>query len=247
MDGAIIYNNAFYRESAASGRIYECYSDPVVNGLAFVQNVVECATNGSQQLIAVSGQTATNDPVNNVMFWHNTILGRGSDLAFNNVGSNSVQRFFWSLKNNLMDKLNIKTDISTTPSGNRTGDWSEVFGVGYTGNFNANTLNVGASGSFNLEFIGLSSYQPSGAATSSNTFFQFLNREAFDGVVDQAGNGDYHLQTNSPVFGLKYEWILPFDLDGNPRAAGSAAGVYASGSPTPAIKPPSGLRIAPTQ
>ncbi|HXP61937.1 MAG TPA: hypothetical protein VN829_15685, partial [Dongiaceae bacterium] len=227
-DGAIVYNNAFYSVSAAVGSILDSYFDPWTNGLVFAQNIIECATNGVRQLIAISGQTATETPVNNVIFWHNDVLGRGADLAYNNYGTTYCQRVFWSLQNNLFDKLDIKSDTGDNPNGVRTGDWPEVFGVGYAGNLNANTAGVGASGSFNPEFPGLSSFQPPTGGSSPSGFFEFVDSEAFDGVTNGAGDGDYHLTGGSPALGVSCGLVLPFDLDGRLRSTGNAPGAYAA-------------------
>ena len=226
-DGSIIFNNAFYRLSSQIGTCYEVYFDSLTNGVAFVQNLVICATNGSYQFVVISGESATNALCNNVIFWNNDVLGRNCDLAYNNNGTAPLPRVFWSVKNNLFDKLDIKTDTGTDPNGGRTGDWSEVFGVSYSGNFNANITGVGATTSFNPEFMGLNSFQPAQAGSPAD-FFQFADGEAFNGTTPGNGLGDYHLSHNSPVFFLPNEWLLSFDLAGNQRQSGNAAGVYAA-------------------
>lgn len=227
-DGAIVFNNAFYGISVVVGTLLDSYYEPWTNGMVFAQNIVECVTNGSRQLLAISGQTGVETPVNNIIFWQNDILGRGADLAFNNDSTIYCLRVFWSVKNNLFDKLDIKSDTGDSPDGVRTGDWSEVFGAGYSGNLNANTLDVGATGSFNPEFLGLNSFQPGGAGSSSNNWFQFVSPQSFNGITNGVAPGNYHLQANSPVFGFQYEHLLPFDLDGRARALPDTGGVYGS-------------------
>jgi hypothetical protein len=233
-DGAIVYNNSFCRASAALGVVYENYYRSFTNGLVFAQNLLECATNGSYQFLTISGETATNALLDNIIIWHNDILGRGCDLAYDNNGTTWVLRLFWSVKNNLMDKLDIKSDTGTDPCGLRTGDWSELNGVSYSGNFNANTTGVDATGDFNPEFIGLNSYQPTNGTGNPSTFFQFVSPASYNGVSSGAGNGNYHLQLSSPVLRLAGDWVLPFDLDGNARQLGNVSGVYVA----PQAQPP---------
>ena len=202
----------------------------------FVQNLLECATNGTYQFFVISGESATNALLNNIIIWHNDVLGKGCDLAYNNNGTSSVQRLLWSVKNNLLDKLDIKSDTGTDSNGNRTGDWSELFGVSYSGNFNANTTGIGSTEDFNPDYLGLCSYQPTNLTGASSGFFQFIDRETFNGTLRLArGHGNYKLQSGSPVLGLTNEWLLPFDLEGNPRSMGNVAGVFAAGMSSPAL------------
>jgi len=233
-DGSIMYNNIFYRVSAQVGTCYEVYYDSLTNGVVFAQNLAICATNGTYQFIVISGLTATNTLCNNVMFWQNDAVGRSCDLAFNNNGTTALMRVFWSVKNNLFDKLDIETDTGTAPSVGRTGDWAENFGVSYSGNFNANIIGIGNTAFINPEFLGLNSYQPAQGGSGPN-YFQYIDDEAYSGVVAGNGFGNYQLLSTSPVFGSAYEWLLPFDLAGNPRQPGNVAGVYAAQLPVPML------------
>jgi hypothetical protein len=232
-DGSIIYNNSFYRLNSTC---YEEYYGSLTNGLVWVQNLAILATNGGVQFFVISGNTATNDLCNNVIFWHNNALGRDCSLAYNAEGSTALMRVFWSVKNNLLDKLDTEADTAaggSGPDGARTGDWSEVFGVSYSGNFNANINGVGLAEYFNPEFLGLNSFQPT--ESTSAGFFQFIDNEAYNGIASGNGFGNYHLCNSSPVFGLTNEWLLPFDLAGNPRQPGDVAGIYAAQPPAPML------------
>ena len=231
-DGSIIYNNIFNRVSAQVGTCYEEYYNSMTNGLAFVQNLAVCSTTGTYQFISICGLTSTNALCNNIIFWHNISVGRSCALAFNNSITGYCQRMFWSLKNNLFDKLDIKTDTGDNPTGTRIGDWSENFGVGYSGNFNANANGIGNTGSINPEFLGLGSFQPAIGGSPAG-FFRFNDNEAYNGTTSGTGLGNYQLTPASPVFRLTNEFILPFDLAGNPRQSANVAGVYASPMPLP--------------
>jgi len=40
--------------------------------------------------------------------------------------------------------------------------------------------------------------------------------------------GNYRLDSESPMRGLMTDWVLPYDLDGNPRGPDDSPGVYST-------------------
>jgi hypothetical protein len=225
-DGGILYNNEFLKLSAETSVLFESYYNGYTNGFAVIQNLMECATNGSSQFFTISGFSATNTPVNNILFWHNTAVGRRCDLAFNRGGTESAERLFWSLKNNVFDKFSIAGDTAEPGSSKRTGNWSELFGVGFSGNVNATIAGISSGGSENPEFLGISSIQPT-SGTNPGNYLKFQDNEAFNGTQNQPGGGDYHLVANSPALSLKCDDLLPFDLDGVARDDFKFPGAFA--------------------
>src|SRR5207247_934050 len=113
-----------------------------LTGIAIVQNIFENATNDSnnQTLIGIGTTDTTNNniEVNNVLFWHNTLVGQSSRMGYSNITGKS--RRYWSVKNNVFDVYLNQTDNNlSNPSGVKTGNWTINFGVGAAGNIYANT------------------------------------------------------------------------------------------------------------
>lgn len=200
------------------------------HGMAIVQNLMENTAAVSSPLLQFAADGATNTPVDNVLIWHNVMVGQRLNMAYNDTGAAAYLRHYWSVKNNIADDNNIKADTFVHPtdgaSGARVGNWPQLFGAGNSGNLFAETVGIGAAGEFQHEYAGRSSVQPAG--TSTLAYIGFVNRQSYDGTSAGAGGGDYHLDNGSPAEGLAVDWLLSHDLDGNPRTAADDAGVYAA-------------------
>jgi hypothetical protein len=203
-----------------------------ITGAAFVQLVFENKSS-TQPMLYVSADSSTNGPVNNVIIWNTTCAGQRWNVGYNDTGTASVVRNYWSVKNNVTEDDNIKSDTFTPTSGNRVGNWALEYGVGYSGNLDAEY--IGAPGQFLREFDGLGCYSPSrtanseppGSSTNTVGFFAFQNRQAYTGSAG-AGNGYYRLWTSSPAWNFQRDWLLPYDIEGRVRGANSEAGAYAT-------------------
>ncbi len=85
------------------------------HGMAIVQNLLEQTSGASPVLqVAADGSTATA-PINNIIMWHNITTGQRLNFAYSENGAYAANRIGWSMKNNIWDQSNIKTD---TFSGN---------------------------------------------------------------------------------------------------------------------------------
>lgn len=195
-------------------------------GAAIVQNVFE-SVNGVQNIVSLA--ESSKDDWNNVLLWGNTIVGERINMAYNDSGTTTVPVRYWSLAGNYIDATAIKTDTFTTPSGNRTGNWGVVWGVGNEGNTCPEVTGLGANGAFPHEFIGLSSFQTAGGVTTTNTYPLFVNRMSQTGVATNTGGGDYRLNSGSPLF-QNSAWKISHDIDGLPRGASDPSGAYSSGN-----------------
>lgn len=206
------------------------------HGVAIIGNLFEAITNASQACVFISADSCTNN-VTNVLFWNNTIVGQRLNASYNDANAVTSHKIFWSVKNNSLDDCNIKSDTfnhgTFGPSGVRTGNWSQVWGVSWSGNFMGNINNIGAVGFDNAEsggISGLSSFETQTALPS--TYQQFINRKAYDGTTSYDGNGNYRLHSYSPLLmNIQTEWLLPYDLEGNARSKLDPPGAYSSAVP----------------
>mgnify|MGYP001000765761 CR=1 FL=1 len=211
-------------------------------GAAIVCNVFEQAGTVTQPAmqVAADGATATSQTVDNVTLWHNTATGQRVNLAYCDTTTATPSRSLWSMRGNLFEDGNIKTDTFTIGNGARIGNWPAVWGVGSSGNAWAENFSAGAAGSFGPEFIGLNSYLPTttagtpiGSGTNAVTWIRFVDRQSYIGTGGSAaaGFGNYRLLSDSPVIGRESDWAIPFDLFGNARGQSDPPGAISSASP----------------
>lgn len=189
-------------------------------GLAFVQNLFERTGTSGSAIVAQIG-TGSTQGTNNVLAWHNTLVGQRQNFAYNDTGTTSIPHKFWSLKNNILWDYNIKSDVFPSGSGNRTGNWSTLYGVGFSGNVLADESN-----SFDNEFSGLGYWAGNFNGPDSATTFDFTDYQANEDVTGGSGGGTYTLLSTSPAYELQVEQVLSHDIAGNERGATDSAGAY---------------------
>ena len=195
-------------------------------GAAIIQNLSESLLSPDTSAVwQIAADSATNSPVNNVLIWHNTIVGGRANLGYNDTGTSPIERWGWSLKANLFDVQCIKADTFNDGTGSqnaaRVGNWPFMYGVGASGNINGDYNGYSASASFCWEFLGLKSDQqpttgsPPSCTTRANTYPQYTNRQSYNGTGGTgAGGGDYHIAGTSPAASLQRDWVLRYDLAG---------------------------------
>jgi hypothetical protein len=250
----IIAFNKLMCENGVSGgdliKVARAFSQMLItNGAAVVQNVIEQVgeSNNAVRCLAIGESSATVLDTNysdNVFCWNNTVVGQRVNWLENAGGGTNgavvAQRNNASLLNNVFDQLNAKDDLDYTPNGIRIGNWPVMFGVGAQANTDLDPAFM--DGGWHWSWFGINSYSNhnmSGVGPNSGwaTCFNFVDRES--GTVQNAGvangNGDYHLRTNSPLWQLKTQWVLPYDLDGNPRTAADPPGAFASAPAKPCV------------
>ena len=88
------------------------------HGIAIVQNIIE-QTGASQPTAQVAGD-ASSTVCNNVIIHHNVFVGQRANLAYNEYGAIGLARNNWSVKNNLFDDFNIKSDTYNGTSATAT-------------------------------------------------------------------------------------------------------------------------------
>jgi len=226
----IVYNNALYGLEANGGDIIGFGSFASnTTGMVFVQNIIE-NTNGSGSPIGSIGSSDainTNTPLENYIVWHNVVVGQRCFFGYNDAGTITKYRRYWSVKNNYFDRAANKNDVFSPGNANRIGPWSVSNSTRGSGNFWAMNMVSLPGPNFWFEFAGLSSFQP--AVSSASDVAKFVSLQATTGSAGTtagAGNGDYHLQSISPLIDLPIDQVLCFDIEGTPRTLGDAAGAY---------------------
>ncbi len=234
--------NRLYNFKITSGspiNLFGTQSAPI--GAAVVQNVFEYNNSVSTPLIRIAADASTNNPVNNVMLWDNSVVGQRINRCYNDQGSAAYLRTGWSEIGMLYESAAIKADTFGTPNAARIGNWTCEYGAGsrdsIDGEIGTSGTPVGVNGTFQGEFTGLDSYfistaadgtpntqtstePPSNsAAMHAGNWYDFVNRQAWDGTSTHSGDGDYHLTFGSPSVDLVpiSGAVLPFDIDGNTR------------------------------
>lgn len=204
-------------------------------GGAIVQNVIEVAGNTGSSGMGNWGTTLFD--FYNMIIWHNTIVGQRNFVGYNETGTSANYRIYWSQQNNYWDRWANKGDTffgggDSPGNGNRIGAWTVTNNVGSSGNYMCQNM-YSIPGNFYAEYAGINSIQPDNSSSGTTTEAAFVDRQSALAGVAGAGNGDYRLQSTSPLIGLPSNWILPYDLDGNARFPGDAAGAYTYGDPAP--------------
>lgn len=201
-------------------------------GGAIISNVFENAlltgANGMWDISASDG-TATNTPNENFIIWHNTVVGQRCFIGYNDAGSTTKYRRYWSQKNNYWDRWANKGDVFTPQNANRFGAHNVNHMIGGSGNVLDQNMHSIPS-NFYAESVSLSTYQPAYGAGGAYTDADFIDRKASTESVAGAGDGNYRLGASSICIGRPIDHVLPYDNDGNPHYLGDAAGAYTYGT-----------------
>lgn len=236
----IIYNNLLrgYSGTANDNELGIGVNFGTSNGCAVVQNVFEVCTNaGSPPITSFGIQDTLN--YTNLLAFNNSVIMK-SNWLYDDVGTSPSYKIFCFLKNNYFTEWNIKSDIFGTPSANRIGNWSALWGVGWSGNAFLEITNfTTTSGTFLNEFSGLNSIgenMNAGANGSQRTtnFVSWVSPKCWDGGSQNSWPGGGLYRTKSDSF-LQYVTVLdpivPFDIEGVYRGTFDQPGAYASASP----------------
>ncbi len=201
-------------------------------GGALVSNVFENALlTGGNGLLSLSASDAvtTNTPNENFIVWHNTMVGQRCFIGYNDAGTITKYRYYWSQKNNYWDRWANKGDVFSPPNANRIGAWSITNMVGSSGSVLDQNM-VSLPGNFYAEFAGISTYQPATSTNGSQSDADFVNRQSSNETTPGAGDGDYRLGSSSICIGRPVYQVLPYDNDGTARYLGDASGAYTYGT-----------------
>lgn len=244
--------NGMWRMSPASQTtLTGSFTTSGVLGEVVAQNIFENNfTNQTLSMVSMAADSSTATPNNNVMLWHNVIVGGRMNRGYNDSGTLALFRTAWSEVGDLRDLDAIKSDTFGTQSANRVGNWAVMYGVGRrsvaTAELSGGTTGWTGTASFRNEFPGVFVYEPAWGGTNANgtsttspiasavnttiNFFTYNNRLAFDGTSANAGYGDYRLKSSSNVVNFipSGQGVLPFDFAGQLRnnSGLGSAGAY---------------------
>lgn len=202
------------------------------HGGAFVQNVIEhWKGQGGNASVYIAADSATGPHINNILIWRNTVAGQRVNIGYNDSGSAPYYRDWWSQVGNSWDDDNIKTDdFGGSPSAARIGNWNLVWSVESSGSYRGEIVGtngtIGAQG-FVAEFVGMGSFWQT---VQTNAIKRYVDSGAYNGDQPGHGFGNYRLRSDSPLFRLTGKWVLPGDIEGNPRSVIDPPGAYSAGN-----------------
>ena len=244
----IIAFNRFYNQDATAQRIGTTKGFYKTINVVIAQNLFE-GVNGNYPAFDI-GQGATYDEaITNCLIINNTMLC----LYHEPHNFETNQPAYIEHFRNLLNIFSLKESTFDTgiggsgqQNGVRTNRWAIMYGVGNIGNSWARQIvvkpareaeSIGATG--NYGFRGLNTLYFGDQTVADLSAFKFVDCEAnLSGSTSVAnGYGDYHLMTNSLLQNAAYgnPWLLPFDLDGNPRTPFDPPGAYASSISPPVL------------
>lgn len=213
----------------------------LTTGMGVVQNIIEEISGGPAiEMFAGQGlsQTVTE---NNVLFWHNVVIGERMNWAYNDLSSGGpVQKLDFSLRGNYIDDFNVKTDTASIVQNTAaTGNWTEFFAGGDVGN--QKRTSVSQIGDF-LGLFGITG----GAVAFTNCASLNYQSSGCSG----AANGNYLPTVSSPLLNLipAGAAVLAWDITGVARrndgtgAAGAFEFPIFSGSATSGPRSTAGPR-----
>ncbi len=238
----VAFNTLYKLNNTGNAALGIVYTTSSIIGEVVMQNLFEnIYSNDTLALVGMTADSSSNSPVNNVMYWNNTVVGGRTNRDYQDNGSTVLFRQTWSEVGNILDNAALKSDTFGTQAGGRVGNWSNAYGTGTRSNFFAGTAYSIDSGQFCNEFWGLNTYggaitegttaSPTCVATNTPNFPAYDNRAAYAGSGGTSGGGDYDLLSSSPAINFFPSGtnILPYDIAGQIRnnSGWGSAGAYA--------------------
>jgi hypothetical protein len=235
-ESVFIAYNEIYGLGAMGVKYWDKKANAPLRGLTIMENLFE-AVSTSVAIFQVSGGGEANQTFTGAKIWHNTWMGERHFFCYNDTGTAPVWYQGVEYNGNIAWEYNIKDNNHGGPGAAnpaRIGNWSVLYGVGQSGNLNAD---VGVGDQFTNRWGGINVRHD---VWGTNTaFFDFLDFQATatEGGTGAAGLGDYRLGASSPARNLLHVYKTPYDLDGNPRGLPDAAGAYStfSGNTPPSV------------
>lgn len=199
-------------KNIGSAEIMVLADDADINGVAIVGNVIESNASVSTPIMEI-GATATDTETNNIILWHNTMVGERENLAYDGTSTNQPHRHTnWSVRFNCFEDTHTKADVFYTTAG-RVGSWPVIYKVGFFQNHDSDYL-TNTSGSQDWLVLGL------GLTTGNPGLFDDNSSGEYGDGATGSGNGDYKPGHGSVLLGripTGYR-IVTYDLYGNPVA-----------------------------
>lgn len=227
---AFVGFNRFMKYTGTGGNLMGTRGDasaPPVDGMAFIQNLVEWSGTGNNAAIKPSADSFVCS-VTHLVMHHNTIAGfdaygRGN-ILYDEHASIARTHDLCAFVGNIHTQINTKGDIFLA-NGARLGNFAYHYGVECEGEF-AMFRNASAGAlAFGQDFPGMkASIGTSNTVRNDPLFFDY--QAVTSGPVAGAGDGTYNLQSGSPAAGRVTRQVLKWDLAGDARLAIGASGTY---------------------
>ncbi len=196
----------------------------ITHGFALVQNLFESSSTTNEPMMYIAGGGGVGAPTTQIILWHNTLVGARSGFAYsyNSADSTPIIKNNWSHKFNIYREYAVKTDThqDSNTVGDKTGNWSIVYSVGYYGNYIRQN-------SFPGDFDGLATIAP----RTSNEVLEIGYSDNKSTEVNGTGNGTYTLESGSRAIDIgnfepSLNLLVPYDLRGQARSGAADAGAY---------------------
>lgn len=219
-NGHVIANNRFWQITGTSVVHFRgAQAGAALGSIAIAQNLFE-RTSGTGVSIRLSADSDLGD-LTHVVCCHNTVTGEAGlnrlNLAYDDHPDFPRRHGNLAFSGNLVPQVNTKGDIFMSDP-DRTGHIEFDHGVDCAGNYAISASN--GLGSQNQFYPGPHSVLAGGKPG-------FVDDKSVTMAGPGAGYGNYHLAADSPARSLMPGPVLGYDLDGNPRQAGSQpAGCY---------------------
>ena len=152
------------------------------DGHAYVGNIVEVTGGTTQAAVQIAADSQVQN-TNNVILWHNVVVGSRVNYGYNDQASARGTRNNWAQVGNLYGNANIKTDdFASTPNANNILNWPWLYQTKCRdGGYDFEVNNLG----FNPEFDGVKIKDDPTVAFKDP-------KGGYDGG---AGNGDYTIES----------------------------------------------------
>ena len=226
-DGSVFSFNSLLN-STAGVLFNESSGGAAVTGWVVDQNLLERVSSAVSPMLELCDTSVVNCA--NLISHHNTMIGARIDQLYNYTGSPSPGPLFMtspSYFGNIWDNYNYNGDNSTPTSAAHTGAMVIDYSIGQFANLKAQTQSAGFQG----VFVGTGSIF-GGVTPSTTAKPQFVSDNSYnDGLGGNGtGNGNYHLNSNSPANNLilRGTAVLPYDISGQIRnnSGWGSAGTY---------------------
>jgi hypothetical protein len=226
----IWYNNKFHSVFGDSTTIGAWGNTASLTNCAFVQNEFE--------FIDLDGTTPKQSPfssstleMDQVLFHHNTHLGARGVWHYN-LASTGYKWRGCSIRNSIIMGLGWAHDTDgSSPSSTAIGNWHHIWNTGNSGNVIPQAMSVTHA---EAEYANLMSYYRAGIGNrKSNAWYRFTSDQSVHDTitpVTTAGQGDYRLLSDSPIFFVPTVPLLDYDINLVPRGRWDPAGATAAGN-----------------
>ncbi|MQY44134.1 hypothetical protein GG681_15925 [Epibacterium sp. SM1969] len=205
-------SHSFISQASASGRCLSSVAPIGPEGFAVIGTVMEAVSGSTAPAVRLNAD-GNLDPVENLVFLGNTVIGSRVNWLYQDVGSTTVEKSGYR-SFNVQLLQNCKSDVfGADPALN--GNWSEIYNVGNSHNMalqGSNQNDIYGAGSWLGEVAGVGDVNGSEASPLDP---RWVHDASVSGTG--AGQGEYRPQLGTDVPVLPAA-LAPYSHDQNGRA-----------------------------